>query len=420
MVKYHAQFLLDKERNNSTAKLRYRIKWNGNIVAFSLGYRVEIDKWSTDTQRCKINTSHGKKKIPASTINRKINEYENACEQVFLRFDNENKIPTADEFRSEFNKKIGKEVEIKKDIHFFDVYDKFVEEEGKKNQWTKSTYDKMNTQKNHLIDFDSNLSFLDITEAKLIDYQYFLQNDLNLKNSTIIKQFSFLKWFLRWCKRKNHIQTSIFEDFKPKLKTTRTKIIFLTQAELQQVKNYSIPANKEYLERVRDVFLFSCFTGLRFSDVANLKKSNIKGDIIEITTVKTADSIIIELNKHSKAILEKYINDIFTEDKALPVISNQKTNKHLKELMMLAGIDEPVNKTEYKGNKRIDVIVPKYSLIGTHAGRRTFICNALSLGIPPQVVMKWTGHSDYKAMKPYIDIADEVKANAMERFNLLD
>lgn len=420
MVKYHAQFLLDKERNNSTAKLRYRIKWNGNIVAFSLGYRVEIDKWSTDTQRCKINTSHGKKKIPASTINRKINEYENACEQVFFKFDNENKIPTADEFRSEFNKKIGKEIEIKKDIDFFDVYDKFVEEEGKKNQWTKSTYDKMNTQKNHLIDFDSNLSFLDITEAKLIDYQYFLQNDLNLKNSTIIKQFSFLKWFLRWCKRKSHIQASIFEDFKPKLKTTRPKIIFLTQAELQKVKNYSIPANKEYLERVRDVFLFSCFTGLRYSDVANLKKSDIKGDTIEITTVKTADSIIIELNKHSKAILEKYINDIFTEDKALPVISNQKTNKHLKELMMLAGIDEPVNKTEYKGNKRIDVIVPKYSLIGTHAGRRTFICNALSLGIPPQVVMKWTGHSDYKAMKPYIDIADEVKANAMERFNSLD
>lgn len=51
--------------------------------------------------------------------------------------------------------------------------------------------------------------------------------------------------------------------------------------------------------------------------------------------------------------------------------------------------------------------------------RRTFICNALSLGIPANVVMKWTGHSDYKAMKPYIDIADDIKANAMSKFNLL-
>lgn len=101
------------------------------------------------------------------------------------------------------------------------------------------------------------------------------------------------------------------------------------------------------------------------------------------------------------------------------MITNQKMNEYLKELMELVGIDEPIRETQYKENQRIDTIIPKYALIGTHAGRRTFICNALSLGIPPQVVMKWTGHSDYKAMKPYIDIADETKITAMERFNLL-
>jgi len=101
------------------------------------------------------------------------------------------------------------------------------------------------------------------------------------------------------------------------------------------------------------------------------------------------------------------------------VITNQKMNEYLKELMELAGIDEPIRETTYKGQQRIDTVFPKYALISTHAGRRTFICNALSLGIPPQVVMKWTGHSDYKAMKPYIDIADETKINAMEKFNLL-
>ena len=94
-------------------------------------------------------------------------------------------------------------------------------------------------------------------------------------------------------------------------------------------------------------------------------------------------------------------------------------NEHLKELMELVGIDEPIRETYYKGNKRVDTITPKYALISTHIGRKTFICNALSLGIPPQVVMKWTGHSDYKSMKPYIDIADETKENAMEKFNLL-
>ena len=94
-------------------------------------------------------------------------------------------------------------------------------------------------------------------------------------------------------------------------------------------------------------------------------------------------------------------------------------NDYLRELTELAGIDEPIRETYYKGNERIDEIFPKHALLSTHAGRRTFICNALALGIPPQVVMKWTGHSDYKAMKPYIDIADQTKINAMEKFNLL-
>ena len=99
--------------------------------------------------------------------------------------------------------------------------------------------------------------------------------------------------------------------------------------------------------------------------------------------------------------------------------TNQKMNDYLKELAELAEINEPVRQTYYKGNERIDEVTPKYALLGTHAGRRTFICNALALGIPPQVVMKWTGHSDYKAMKPYIDIADDIKASAMSKFNQL-
>ena len=75
--------------------------------------------------------------------------------------------------------------------------------------------------------------------------------------------------------------------------------------------------------------------------------------------------------------------------------------------------------TTYKGNVRSDEVHPKYELVGTHTGRRTFIVNALSLGIPPDVVMKWTGHSDYKSMKPYIDIVDSIKAQSMTKFNNL-
>ena len=98
-----------------------------------------------------------------------------------------------------------------------------------------------------------------------------------------------------------------------------------------------------------------------------------------ITTIKTTDSLVIELDKYSKAILEKYKDADFEDFKVLPVVSNQKMNDSLHELCKMAKINEPIRQTYYKGNERIDKVQPKYELVGTHTGRRTFICNALSL-----------------------------------------
>lgn len=210
---------------------------------------------------------------------------------------------------------------------------------------------------------------------------------------------------------------NIFNQTLNNLKSSNFQVIFLTPDEIEKLRRCQIPATLSHLERVRDVFLFCCFTGLRYSDANNLRRSDVKEDTIEVTTIKTADSLTIELNYQSKAILEKYKDADFEDDKALPVISNQRMNDYIKELGQLAGIDEPIRETYYKGNERIDKVSPKYKLLGTHTGRRTFICTALSLGIPVNVVMKWTGHSDYKAMKPYVDIIDDIKAKSMKKFN---
>ena len=107
----------------------------------------------------------------------------------------------------------------------------------------------------------------------------------------------------------------------------------------------------------------------------------------------------------------------YPENKALPVLTNQKMNLYIKEVGYICGINAPVTITYYKGNKRIDETFKKYELLGTHCGRRTFICNALMMGIQLEVVMKWTGNNDYKSMKPYIDIADSAKQEAMKLFN---
>lgn len=208
-----------------------------------------------------------------------------------------------------------------------------------------------------------------------------------------------------------------YERFRPKLKKAEKKVIFLDWDELMTVYKFEFAANKEYLSRVRDVFCFCCFTSLRYSDVANLKWSDVGVDYIQVTTIKTNDTVKIELNDYSKKIIEKYRNYDLPNNAVLPVISNQKMNCYLKEMGKVCGLDTPITITYYKGHNRIDEVHPKYELLGTHAGRRTFICNALMLGISPEIVMKWTGHSDYKTMKPYIDVADSAKKEAMDLFN---
>ena len=108
------------------------------------------------------------------------------------------------------------------------------------------------------------------------------------------------------------------------------------------------------------------------------------------------------------------------DNRILPQYTNQAMNRELKQLCKMAGIDEPIRITTYKGSIRLDEVHAKWALVGSHTGRKTFIVQALSRGIPPNIVMKWTGHSDYKAMKPYIDIVDSIKASEMSKMNFLD
>ena len=406
--------------------IRMRVNFASQRIEFTTGYRIDVAKWDGDKQRVK-NGCTNKLKQSASEINAALLGYYTELQEIFKRFEVADMVSSPAEVKEAFNNRHGQNEKTELSStdmsnvpsNFYEVFDDFVRVCGRQNDWTHSTFEKFAAVKNHLKNFRSELSFDFFDEEGLTEYVQYLREVREMRNSTIGKQLSFLKWFLRWSFKQGMHSNNAYDTFKPKLKDTQKKIIFLTWEELNKLREFKIPPTKQALERVRDVFLFQCFTGLRYSDVFNLRRSDIKGDHIEVTTVKTSDSLIIELNDHSRAIIEKYKDVEFENDKALPVITNQKMNDYLKELAELAEINEPVRQTYYKGNERIDEVTPKYALLGTHAGRRTFICNALALGIPPQVVMKWTGHSDYKAMKPYIDIADDIKASAMSKFNQL-
>ena len=425
------------------------VTFKSQRIRESTGCQIDTpDAWDEKAQLVK-SSYVGPKGETALSINNILRNERDQMDFVFKFFEVNDIFPTPTQVTDKYKERLygvtpqrpepeNKEPVKAKEPDFMTVFSSFLSECGEKNAWTKATYQKMYALKEDLLTYKKNVKFSDLTESGLTKFVRYLREDkklktprkkkgdredydeediMGVKNSTIEKKLGYLKWFLKWATARGLNNNIAYKTFRPTLKSTQKKVIFLTKAELELLKNYEIPANLSHLEMVRDVFLFCCFSGLRHSDVFNLRRNDVKDDHIEVTTIKTADSVQIELNSVTRAILEKYKDFTFDGGKALPVIQNQPMNRELKELCRLAGINEKIRITTYKGTQRIDEIKEKWELIGTHTGRRTFIVNCLSLGIAPNVVMKWTGHADYKSMKPYIDIVDETKASEMTKLD---
>lgn len=417
IVKRSISFFLQKVYNSADdaeCQIRMRVRWNGNLLQFNCGFTIAPEKWVAETSRCKKN-SFNKKGYSSADINKELNWLEGLADDVFKSFEANDVIPSKEEYKHAFYARNGKGCAIYEKAKTLDqCFIEFMSTQGTINSWTEGTIKKFRILRNHLHRFQPNIMLSDFNLAFYARFVEYLVLSAKLRNTTAMKNWKQLKWFLRWADKNGYIKNKDYLDFNPHLKNVRDKeVVFLTWDELMKVYNLHFPDNKKYLAHVRDVFCFQCFTSLRYSDVAKLKREDIAGDVVKVVTAKTGDTLKIDLNKYSRAILEKYKDC----PRPLPVISNQRMNIWLKDVCYLAGIDEPITLVYYRGAERIEEMHPKYELIGTHTGRRTFICNALTMGIPAATVMEWTGHSDYKAMKPYIKIADEEKAKAMKLFD---
>lgn len=412
-------------------RLRCVVTWQGQRVRLSVSHNVNPNYWESALQRCRAKSVHGINKTPASTINRAIDDLENLVDGIFRSFEAADAVPTKAQFTEEYGRLANNLSRPEGDISeiadhsLFKIYDEFIKDGINSGRWSNGTLVKTRTIRKHLKSISPKLSLEELIDGgvnSLISYFSNIPDNLKnkgLANTTIKNDIAFVKVFLRWAQEHGHCDATSFLSQRVKLKTAEKPVVFLTWNELMKVYNFDF-GGKKYLTHVRDVFCFCCFTSLRFSDVYNLRRSNISETAINITTIKTHDTLTIELNKYSKAILKKYEGIVFPNDKALPVITNQKMNNYLKELGKICGIDDPITITQYKGTQRVDATYKKYELLSTHCGRRTFVCNAIMLGIPANIVMQWTGHSDYATMRPYIAIADKARKSAMTIFDKID
>lgn len=344
--------------------------------------------------------------------------------------------PTQEQFRREFLIAIGRmSLEPEPDsVSIYDRFREFMREESIHQEWEMETYKAVKTAYSHLLSFGQAHTLNYFNEDGINRYVQYLRGR-EMEDVSVLKQLKNLLWFINWAIRKGYTTERTIQTYRPKLKVVDKPVIFLTPEELMRLYHYRIPEagvevelsnsyGRRYKKKVesrfamevsRDIFCFCSFSSLRFGDVTKLRWTDIQNGVMTITTYKTHDRLPIELTPFSQALLDKYRCCEFPDYLVFPPISNQEMNRSLKDLCELCGINAPVHITCYRNGRREDKVYQKFQKIGTHAARKTFICFALSNGVPPDVVMQWTGHSDYESMKPYIAISDQTRSNAMKK-----
>jgi integrase len=265
------------------------------------------------------------------------------------------------------------------------------------------------------------VTFQNIDHRFLQDFQNFLIEHRGLANTTVAKQISTLKTFLNYARKEGFQVSDRHRDFKIKKETL--EVIALTQDEFDALLRLDLSNNKKY-DQVRDVFTFAAASGLRYSDLFQLKREHIYHDEIRITVKKTKEPLSVPLNSISYSILKKYSKGM----KPLPVISNQKMNAYLKGwteknidgsvtqhigVCELARINTPTQIVRFRGATREENTYPKFELIGVHTARKTFVTLSLEKGMSAQEIMKITGHTDYKSFQRYEHITSERKKSVM-------
>lgn len=416
-IRYKTGYILHNERNGS-ATVRIRVTMPGmRKIDYAIGRSIPSrDMWDTQRQRL---TSRAPQAREANLL---LSDIEAAVSSFFARMSLvEERLPSREEVLSALADATGRRTAAKaQPSSALSVFDRYVSAAGTDNEWTWDTYKKYRTLRNHLEEFAKEATMDGVDEAFLASFVHHLIHVRNLRNATVAKHIRLIRPFLKWAARNGLYSGNAHTTYRPRIKgagSEHREVIYLTVDELRRVEEhvFTDPA----LDRVRDVFTFCCYTGLRFSDALKLRREDVHDGYIDVVTRKTRDRLHIELNRHSEAILNKWRDVPIPGGLALPVISNQRTNRHLKQIGRECGLEEPVRLVWYRGAERHEEVRPKRDVLTTHVARRTFVVTALQLGIPAEVIMRWTGHSDWSAMKPYVAIVDELKRKSMGRFDTI-
>lgn len=405
------RFYLKQPKATSETLICMQVKYCGERIFISTGEKVLPTYWDFNKQRVIIS----RKNLSASTTNmfldKIVTEFKNVFRCLLVTTD----IPNAKIVTDKLLEKIDsdyvakKEDNLKKEsITFFKFISNFIEESRSiKSLETVKTY---STTLNHLKLFaklknTNEFDFKDITiEWRNGFYKYLQDKDSSI--NTIAKHIKNIKVFLNEAVERGLNDNLQFRSKKFCKPSENVDKVFLSRSELQRLVELDL-SNDRRLDIVRDYFIISCFTSLRYSDFINIKPDNIKESTIEIQTNKTGQFVIIPISNTVRRVLTKYNNN-------LPKAPcNQIFNTLLKDICRRADITEKITITKIKRGKKESKTYKKYELVSCHTGRRTMISNAILEGISTSSIMLISAHKSLRVFQRYVQITAKENAEAL-------
>jgi len=410
-----------KKGKPENAAIYLQWKYNGKRLRFHTKHSINPKNWSKAKQRVKSNTQ------TAADGQHSLNDLLDNLEQVLQRAYNteiKNGIPQPDVLKQHLINFINQNEKTDTGPTLYKLIERFINNEihykgaGK----AKNTIGKYKTTLAHLQAFEKAhrypIDFNTITLDFFYKFVAYLKSitikdkdgtviQVGLAQNSIAKDIQVIKTFMNEALDLGYTTNIQHKHKKFFAAWEAVDAVYLSEKEIMSLFKYDLSKHKRY-EQVRDLFVFGCYTGLRFSDYSGVKPENIvdiDGDLfIKLVTIKTGEQVIIPCNPVVLQIFDKYGEN---PNRLPKTISNQKFNEYIKEACKVAKMDDT-------GRLIGEPDRPLYDCISSHTARRSFATNLYLEGYPTIEIMKITGHRTEKAFLTYIKVS---KLDAAKRLS---
>ena len=359
-----------------------RVTSNRKLKVVALGIMVHPDKWNTEKSKVKSTDYEYIFK------NHKLDIQYDIAQQIYLDYLKENKPLSLELFAREFKGYDSK-------TSFYS----FVAAEIKHRSFSKETNRTYLSQLSKLKQFSPELNFIQINLDFVESYKKYMIEVLKNKPITFCKSLGMLRTFVNWAKARDLIKGNPFNETKIKKLSGERQYLTLSEVEILE-KIYSENGLKPQVQSILAYFLFTCFTGLRFTDVKELRKAAFSSELIKnervvllsLEMLKTKRVVTVPILERIKKYYD--LTGKLEHERVFKVRSNQYTNRSLKEIIKLSGINKSIS---------------------FHCARHTFATMSLDVGIPQTTVQSILGHTSIRTTALYAKVSQMNKYNELKK-----